>query len=442
MNPIFDKEAFKASAVQLNIADLEFVKRCLILVPHPDDESLACTGLISILKEQGTEFKIILTTDGSRSHPNSKKFPTEKLAQIREEELNKAIKLMGLDTSVIIPYKGIDSGLPARGEDGFEILVARLAEDLAAFKPDLILVPYELDPHRDHRATWQMLMAALEKGTTQRPKIWEYPIWLYELAQQADLPKLNHNELKFVDVHQYSTLKQSCIAAHSSQTTRLIDDDPTGFILTAEMISNFTTGQEYFMERKKINPSSTLSEDYFETLYNNNEDPWNFEKSEYERQKYERSLAAIPPGKYNQALEIGCSIGVFTAMLAPLCSHLTAMDISTTALEKARQRLGSAPHVEFQLGAIPNDFPEGDFDLIVMSEVGYYLSMKDLLLTRELLENSLNEGGILLLVHWTHFVVDYPLSGDDVHECFKQSSLIHLRGSRTADYRIDIFKKR
>lgn len=441
MTPIFDKEAFKASAVQLNIDDLQFIKRCLILVPHPDDESLACAGLISILKEQGAEFKIILTTDGSKSHPNSEKFPPERLTQIREEELNKAIKLMYLNTSIIIPYKGPDSKLPARGEDGFEILATRLAEDLAAFKPDLILVPYELDPHRDHRATWQMLMAALEKGTTQRPKIWEYPIWLYELAQQADLPKLNHDELKFVDVHQYNTLKQNCIAAHVSQTTRMIDDDPKGFILTAEMISNFTAGQEYFMERKKINPSNTLSEDYFETLYNSSEDPWNFEKSEYERQKYESSLTAIPPGKYSKALEIGCSIGVFTAMLTPLCGHLTAMDISTTALEKARQRLGNVADVEFQLGAIPNDFPEGDFDLIVMSEVGYYLSMKDLLLTRNLVEQGLNEGGILLLVHWTHFVVDYPLSGDDVHECFKQSSLKHLHGSRTADYRIDIFKK-
>ncbi|WP_316796975.1 bifunctional PIG-L family deacetylase/class I SAM-dependent methyltransferase [Pedobacter agri] len=439
---LFDKEAFRKLAIQISDEELNFINNCLILIPHPDDESLACAGFIAKLVKKGVQFKIILTTDGSRSHPNSKKFPAEKLTDLRKKELKQVIALLGLETDVLICYDSIDSAMPARGEPGFDELVAILANDLKSFKPDLILVPYELDPHRDHRATWQLLMSALEKGTITRPIIWEYPVWLYENAAKSDLPHLKPNELRFVDVSSYNKLKQSCIEAHVSQTTKMIDDDPNGFILSSEMIANFTTGKEYFMERKKINPNATLSEDYFESLYTNSDDPWNFEKSEYERKKYEASLAAIPKLLYNNALEIGCSIGIFTSMLGIYCRSLTAIDISKTALEKAKLRSLNSLHIKFKLGGIPSDFPNENFDLIVMSEVGYYLSMEDLLVTRNLIENHLNGDGILLLVHWTHFVVDYPISGDDVHECFKQSALTHLEGSRNDDYRIDVFQKK
>ncbi|WP_231426138.1 bifunctional PIG-L family deacetylase/class I SAM-dependent methyltransferase [Pedobacter sp. Leaf250] len=439
---LFDKETFRELAVQTSDEELNFINNCLILIPHPDDESLACAGFIAKLVEKGVHFKIILTTDGSRSHPNSKKFPAEKLTDLRKKELKQVIALLGLETDVLKCYDCLDSAMPARGEPGFDELVAILANDLKSFKPDLILVPYELDPHRDHRATWQLLMSALEKGTITRPIIWEYPIWLYENAAKSDLPHLKPDELRFVDVSSYSKLKQSCIEAHVSQTTKMIDDDPNGFILSSEMIANFTTGKEYFMERKKINPNATLSEDYFESLYTNSDDPWNFEKSEYERKKYEASLAAIPKLLYINALEIGCSIGIFTSLLGVYCKSLTAIDISKTALEKAKLRSLNSPHIKFKLGGIPGDFPNENFDLIVMSEVGYYLSMEDLLVTRNLIENQLNSDGILLLVHWTHFVVDYPISGDDVHECLKQSTLTHLEGSRSDDYRIDVFQKK
>ncbi|MFC4211232.1 bifunctional PIG-L family deacetylase/class I SAM-dependent methyltransferase [Pedobacter lithocola] len=441
MVQIFNQEAFKNSATAIQIDDLKTVKRCMILVPHPDDESLACAGLICLLKESGTQFKIILTTDGSRSHPNSLTYPSEKLAALRKLELEQVLQVLDLNPNVLACYNSADSAMPAKGETGFNELASKLTNDITSFQPDLVLVPYELDPHRDHRATWQLLMAALEKGNTQRPKIWEYPIWLYENAAESDIPKLSEQELKLIDVTKYIEIKRNCIAAHASQTTNLIDDDPTGFMLSEEMMSNFTNGREYFMERKKINPSSTLTEDYFDTLYSGNGDPWNFEKSEYEQKKYRNSIASIPSKTYNNALEIGCSIGVFTAMLLQYCNNLLAMDISSTALAKAKERLANNPKVEFLLGSIPSDFPNKMFDLIVMSEVGYYLAKDDLLTTRTLILNQLNVDGILLLVHWTHFVVDYPISGDDVHECFKELPLKHLNHFRNEDYRIDVFQK-
>ncbi|KLT63830.1 hypothetical protein AB669_20180 [Pedobacter sp. BMA] len=194
------------------------------------------------------------------------------------------------------------------------------------------------------------------------------------------------------------------------------------------------------MERKKINPNNTLNETYFENMYLQHEDPWDFEKSAYEKAKYGATIAAIPKRTYDNALEIGCSIGVLTSMLAPHCRQLIAMDLSSTALEKAVKRLSAQPQVKFIKGGIPKDFPVGRFDLIVMSEVGYYLSKMDLQRTKEQITKTLEPGGILILVHWTHFVADYPLTGDEVHDLFMDSGLYHLQASRTNDYRMDVYQ--
>ena len=441
MNNTFDKAAFRAAAVPISVESLSSIRRCTILVPHPDDESLGCAGLLATLVAAQCEIQVILTTDGSKSHPNSREYPEARLIALRHSELLHALLLMGITPDRLISYGTRDAAMPGRSETGFEELTDRLATDLRNFAPDLVLVPYELDPHCDHRATWQLLMAALERSTTKRPRIWEYPIWLYANAAAEDIPNLNPDELLVLDVSKYAELKEKCIYAHQSQTTAMIADDPSGFMLSAEMIANFTIGKEYFMQRKKLNPNASLAGEYFEKLYNSNIDPWNFETSDYEKRKYLATLAAIPQREYPAALEIGCSIGVLTEMLASKCNRLTAMDISKVALEKARLRLDGSSKVEFLHGGVPADFPNDKYDLIVISEVGYYLVMDDLLTLRERVITSLEENGVLVLVHWTHFVVDYPLTGDQVHDYFMQTSLELHSCSRTADYRLEVYIK-
>lgn len=441
MNSTLNKAAFRAAAIPVHMENLSGVKRCTVLVPHPDDESLGCAGLLALLVAQECEIQMILTTDGSKSHPNSSAYPPERLTALRQTELIAALALMGLTTDHLISYQSPDSAMPGKGDEGFEKLTYALTADLSEFAPELILVPYELDPHCDHRATWQLLMAALERSKGARPKIWEYPIWLYANAAAEDIPDLQQNELLVIDVSSQSALKEACIYAHRSQTTRLIDDDPKGFMLSSEMIANFTTGKEYYMERKKLNPDDTLSADYFEKLYLRNLDPWNFETSEYEQKKYLATVNAIPDREYFSGLEIGCSIGVLTEMLTSKCTALTAIDISETALEKARLRLEGSPEVNFMAGSVPADFPPGKYDLIVISEVGYYLSMIDLLKLRDQVINALEENGVVVLVHWTHFVVDYPLTGDQVHDLFGQTVLKLHSCSRTADYRLEVYIK-
>lgn len=116
-----------------------------------------------------------------------------------------------------------------------------------------------------------------------------------------------------------------------------------------------------------------LDRDYFENLYEESTDPWGFETSEYERRKYERTLGALGERRFRRALEVGSSIGVFTAMLAPWCDELLAVDASEKAVELARERLAEHGHVRVERRTLPEEMPEGVFDLIVASEVLYYL---------------------------------------------------------------------
>ena len=93
---------------------------------------------------------------------------------------------------------------------------------------------------------------------------------------------------------------------------------------------------------------------------------------------------------------------------------------------------------------VPDEFPDENFDLIVVSEVGYYLSRADWQRAGELVISRLNESGVVVLVHWTHFVADYPQTGDAVHDSFagfSSGKLKHLEAKRTDDYRLDDWRK-
>lgn len=192
-------------------------------------------------------------------------------------------------------------------------------------------------------------------------------------------------------------------------------------------------------------PVGSLPPGYFEDVYRANADPWDFAASPYEAAKYTATLAALPREHYPSAFEAGCSIGVLTAQLAPRCGELLSIDVNVPALEQARVRCARLPQVRFEQRYLPGQFPEGKFDLILVSEVGYYLSLPDLLALRERCVNGLNTGGHLLLVHWTPFVPDYPLTGDQVHAAFLvpelAGTLRHLQGQRAEKYRLDLFAR-
>ena len=178
---------------------------------------------------------------------------------------------------------------------------------------------------------------------------------------------------------------------------------------------------------------------YFDSIYAASDDPWHFRSSPYEREKYAATLAALPPRRFRVGLEIGCSIGELTRLLAQSCTSICGLDIAAAPLAIARARCADLPHVAFIRANIPADWPIGHYDLIVLSEVLYFLSHDDRAAVARLVCRSLSPNGVVLLVNWLGNA-DNTCSGDEAAEGFAAAVAPDLRldlRQRHEFYRID-----
>lgn len=192
-----------------------------------------------------------------------------------------------------------------------------------------------------------------------------------------------------------------------------------------------------------LGASGSVAPEHFDQLYAANADPWDFETSTYEADKYAATLASLPRLNYVNGLELGCSVGVLTQRLAARCWNLLATDVSALALSTARARCVHLPNVRCEHYELPQHYPQGDFDLIVMSEIGYYFSMHDLEILRASLADSLVSEGHLLLVHFTG-ATSYPLTAAEVHRNFlawPDRPWISVHHQVEKDYCLDVLHK-
>ena len=159
----------------------------------------------------------------------------------------------------------------------------------------------------------------------------------------------------------------------------------------------------------------TLDAAYFDGMYNASPDPWGFSTRWYEARKYAITVAMLPAARYDRAFEPGCSIGVLTAMLAARCGTLLSCDGSPAAVRTAAERTAALPHVRVERRRLPDDWPDGRFDLVVLSELLYYFGADDLDTVLGRATAALRPGGTLLATHWRRPVAEYPRTGDEVH---------------------------
>jgi predicted TPR repeat methyltransferase len=181
---------------------------------------------------------------------------------------------------------------------------------------------------------------------------------------------------------------------------------------------------------------------YFERLYAKDPDPWRFASSDYEREKYAATLDALPRGRFVRGFEVGCSIGVLTRELARSCDTLLAVDVSATALRQAEIRCEDQPWVEFASMNVPQEWPEGQFDLILFSEVLYYLGIDGIHVAANRTLSSLAPGGSVILVNW-HGPTDGACTGDEAAVMFIADCRPRLTPTvqqRAEKYRLDVLR--
>jgi SAM-dependent methyltransferase len=180
----------------------------------------------------------------------------------------------------------------------------------------------------------------------------------------------------------------------------------------------------------------------FDRLYAASPDPWGIDQGWYERRKRAVVMAALPDERAARAYEPGCGTGALSVWLAQRCDSLLCTDVAEAAVERARERLDGRPGVRVARAVVPDEWPAGPFDLVVVSELAYYLDAagRDRLWTAA--TASLRPGGSLLAVHWTRAAPEYPVEGTQVHlELCARPDLGVLVTHVERDFRLDVLAR-
>ena len=181
---------------------------------------------------------------------------------------------------------------------------------------------------------------------------------------------------------------------------------------------------------------------YFEQMYAADPDPWSFETRWYDARKHALTVDVLPKRRYRSAFEPGCSTGRLTRRLADRCDQLLAVDAVGSAVEAAAERVRGLDHVAVRRATMPAGFPPGPFDLVVLSEIGYYFDDADLETLLRNAVSSLEPGGDLVAVHWRRPVAEHVRSGDDVHRALAaMPGLTKLSTVDEADFLLEVYSR-
>ena len=237
----------------------------MVLAPHPDDESLGCGGLISMLRQAGSQVVVVFITSGSASHPHSNTHPPDVLSQIRESEAIRACAELGVSSDNIHFVRARDSGLEQLDRDA----LSKISQDIVPIFQNApfsaLAVPWRRDPHADHRVVHTLGDIVLEKISKGAIKI-EYPIWLWKNGKKEDWPTVGETVPYRLDISKVFPQKWKAIKRHKSQLGEMIRDDEDGFVLTEELLEPFIKNTEYFF-LTVLQDLKTLDAAYFERLY-------------------------------------------------------------------------------------------------------------------------------------------------------------------------------
>ena len=186
--------------------------------------------------------------------------------------------------------------------------------------------------------------------------------------------------------------------------------------------------------------STPRTAEFFDNMFRENPDPWRFKSLWYERRKRALTLACLPAERYVSGFEPGCANGELSADLATRCDQLLCSDGSAMAVQAARARLRGTSNTEVRRLWLPDEWPNEAFDLIVVSEVAYYLSNPQLNDLIRCALRSLTPNGTMVACHWRHHIAGCVMHGDEVHETLMQGlTLAHLGSHVEEDFRLDVW---
>jgi LmbE family N-acetylglucosaminyl deacetylase/SAM-dependent methyltransferase len=418
--------------------DPSAVSRLVVLAAHPDDETLGAGGLIADAAARGVPVTVVVVTDGAASHPGSTT-SAEDLVATRAEEARVAVHLLGHDVE-LVQWSIADGAVrEARAE---------ITERLRPLLPGpggLLVAPWRGDGHRDHRVLGEIATELVAEADQAGTALLEYPIWLWHWGS-PDHPDVPWPSLRLSSLDAVAdAAKRSALAAYVSQRRPLSDAPEDAPVLHPVFERHFARGREVFVAAgpgSGAAASGPATEATFDRTHARRADPWRVTTRWYERRKRALTVASLPRERYGRVLEVGCSIGVLTGDLAPAADRLLALDVSSVAVQAARERLANLPHVAVEQADAAADYPSGTFDLVVLSEVGYYLAPEAFGRLVDSIVDGLAEDGDVVACHWTQPEGDFRQSADDVHARLGADPRLHRVSHHVeGDFVLDVFSR-
>lgn len=380
------------------MTDWQF-ERALVVAAHPDDETLGASGLLQRLHAAGTAVTLVVATDGEAAFPAAGPAERRELARTRRRELADSLSAQGL-SGVEPVWAGLpDSGLAAHEDELTEVLRAHAADH------DLCLLPWPADPHPDHQAAARAALAAAPVSA----QCWSYPIWLWHRLRHDD-PAIPWHRSRSLELRPSERdAKAAAIATFTSQ----LKPGPRGEepILPAAVLAHFTGGTEVFFREP---PRTSAPVSRFASLYAEAADPWSVETKWYERRKRAVVLACLPDEHYDTIVEPACGVGALTRDLASRADHVIAFDPVPAAVSRTRDAVADLSHVDVHIGSVPESLTH-PADLLVYSELLYYLDDRAFEETLAASVATLRPGGHLLAAHWLPWPPEAPRDARDVH---------------------------
>ncbi|SHF71665.1 N-acetylglucosaminyl deacetylase, LmbE family [Jatrophihabitans endophyticus] len=378
--------------------------RLVVVAAHPDDETLGAGGLLAAAARHGCPATVVVLTDGEASHPDSPTHRPHQLAALRRREVYAAVAATAPDAEVQLA--GLPDGRLAEHRDELTAVL----EPLAATATHLV-TPWDGDRHPDHEAVADV---GRELAARHGCRHWQYPIWTWHWDDPAHSVLATY-DLRRVSLHDTDrAAKRAALACHTSQHSPLSDEPGDEALLPPSLVGAAERDGEVFVvgPAQGTEPAATPVA-YFEQLYAKAADPWGLDERFYEQRKRAGLLAALTRPRFRRAFEPGCATGALSAELARRCDDLVAWDAVDTATAATANRLRDAANVTVATGRIPEDWPDGEFDLIVLSEVGYYCA--DLGRLTERVLGSLAPDGVLVACHWRHAAAMHAHTAGEVH---------------------------
>jgi LmbE family N-acetylglucosaminyl deacetylase len=375
-------------------------RRVAVVAAHPDDETLGASGCIQALHEAGCDIRLIVASDGEAAFPALGPKDRAELGRRRRREMVDALRAQGLE-HIGVEWLGLpDSGLADRAAE----LEKKLRGLLAGV--DCVLSPWRGDMHPDHRAVAQATLRVAPVGAHR----WAYPIWMWHWMRHGDDVVPWNHAYRYDVTDQQRARKSAAVREFRSQLVNGPDGSPP--ILPADVLEHFDRDCEVLFREPR---SEGAPVGRFAELYQQARDPWQTETKWYEKRKRGLLLASLPRARYRRVVEPACGIGTMTAGLADRCDRIEAFDAVPAAAKMAADRLAPVSHAHVEVASLPEGMPAGPFDLVVLSEILYYLSDADFSKTLDAVTDGLEPGGDIVAVHWKPWAPEAARDGRAAH---------------------------